>query len=806
MSLPTTDYQIAFALLRDAPVGLAVASADREVILLEVNPALCRLLGYAPEELRGQSLVALGHPDDAPSTDAVVESTLAAGASQLQIEKRYRRADGGWAWVLASALQVGPPGEPPERLLIHFVDITERKEAEHELASSERRYREIVEHSQEGFCEFDADQVLTYVNPRLTAMFGYSAQEIVGRRAADFMFDEDRPLSAEYQRRRSNGVGPTHYEFRFRRRDGGEIWTQIAATLRTGPDGFAGGFSFISDITETRAAREELRRAVELQRVLTNHLPDTVAMLYDHDLRFMLVGGAMADNPVAQDLVGRTLAEIPGLPEDTRRRLESRYRRALAGEEQSFEVAYGDRMFEVTISPVPGRSGAPEAGLLVARDVSEAHRNHERLVHMAENDQLTGLPNRVSFRVALDDALHAAAHGMPAVLMLLDMNNFKSVNDSLGHDAGDELLRVVADRLRAAIRPDDVVARLSGDEFIVLMSGVHGAAAIDAVARRVLSVFASPALVHGQEIFATASVGVARLPDDGVDAPAALKAADMAMYAAKREGHNVYRVFRSAMAEQARARLRTSSALHRAVTRGELSLHYLPQLSLTDGRPISVEALVRWHHPERGLLLPDQFIAVAEESGLIVELGEWVLDTACQQLSSWQARGVPIPRVAVNVSMHQLRHAGFPDTLAGALERSRLGPGALELEITESALMDRERAAALVAGLKSNGVRIAIDDFGTGYSSLGRLRRLPIDLLKIDRTFVADLGRDPDAVALARSIVNLAHNLGLTALAEGVERTEQRELLRDTGCDFAAGWLWSEALPAAEVEAWVAGR
>jgi EAL domain-containing protein (putative c-di-GMP-specific phosphodiesterase class I) len=322
----------------------------------------------------------------------------------------------------------------------------------------------------------------------------------------------------------------------------------------------------------------------------------------------------------------------------------------------------------------------------------------------------------------------------------------------------------------------------------------------------VLAGFREPVAIHGHELYPTASIGVARIPRDGDSPPAVLKAADMAMYAAKRDGHNTFRIFQGAMAERAEARLRVSSELHRAVRRGEIELAYQPQLALPRGAVISLEALVRWQHPVRGTLLPAQFIGVAEESGLIVELGEWVLRTACTQLAAWQQRGLAIPRVAVNVSIHQLRHGSFPGAVRTALRDSALPAAALELELTESALMDRDEAAAIVAELKAVGVSVAIDDFGTGYSSLGRLRRLPIDLLKIDRTFVAEADRDRSQAALVRSIISLAHSLGVKALAEGVERPGQRDLLIAHGCDYASGWLWTPALPSERLEAWLADR
>lgn len=801
----TSAFQAIFSLLHDAPFGIAVYPLGADEGLLQVNHTLCEMLGYREEELLGRPIAEIGHPDDAERT-ARKEEQIAdeRERTRVQLEKRYRHRDGHYVWVLASATKLVDPETGAAYLLSQYLDIDERKRAEERLARSEVHLRTVLETSEQGFCEFDADGRITYVNPRLAEAAGYAREEMLGRRGEDFMFESDTSLAQEYERRRREVDGPLRYEFRFRHRDGRELWTHVSATLRTDETGaYAGGFAFLTDITEVRRFREELRRSAELQRALARNLPDTVAMLFDRDLRYMLVGGQSALVSGADQLVGRSLADVPDLSEAARREYEEHYRAALAGLEQQFETQYQDRVLEVTISPIRDEAGEVYAGLMVARDVSEAHESRARLIHLAENDPLTGLPNRASFRVQLDEALVEARRGSPSVLMLLDMDNFKQVNDSLGHDAGDELLRVIGERLRAAVRPGDLVARLSGDEFTVLMQGVHQAQELDLVAERILGVFTHPVKLGTHEVFPSASLGVARIPDDGDTAAAALKAADMAMYAAKREGHSEYRVFQSAMAELAQTRLRTSSELHRAVARHELFMHYQPQMSLPDEELVSVEALVRWSHPERGELLPEQFVAVAEESGLIVELGAWVMREACRQLVEWHASGIPVPRVAVNISVHQLRHPDFPAAVRRSLAESGLAPAALELELTESALMDRERAARILTDLKDTGVSIAIDDFGTGYSSLGRLRRFPIDLLKIDRSFVADADRNPDDAALVRSIVSLAHNLGIRVLAEGVERTEQRDLLIAHGCDFAAGWLWTPAMTAQEIERWM---
>jgi diguanylate cyclase (GGDEF)-like protein len=449
------------------------------------------------------------------------------------------------------------------------------------------------------------------------------------------------------------------------------------------------------------------------------------------------------------------------------------------------------------MSPLFDEEGEAYAAVLVSRNVTSEHRAHQQLRRLARYDSLTGLPNRDAFRERLDESLRQDGSPGDTTLMFLDIDNFKQVNDSLGHDAGDELLRLVADRVRACVRDGDQVFRLSGDEFTVILSDVP-LEPVAAVAQRILDAIAQPVVMVDHELFPSASLGIARSPQACRDGRELLKAADMAMYAAKRDGRNTYRFFQPAMAAAAAERLRLSSDLHRAVERDELVLHYLPQVSLPGQDIVSVEALVRWNHPERGLIQPMEFIPMAEETGLIVSLGAWVIETACRDLAAWRGRGAGDVRVAVNVSAAQLKPS-LAGTVRNALRSSGLPAAALELEITESDLMDARQTEPILRAVKEIGVSLAIDDFGTGYSSLSRLRALPIDMLKIDRSFVADLPDSPDAAALVRSIIRLADSLGLATLAEGVETAAQRDHLSEQGCAMAAGWLWSRPLPAQEL-------
>ena len=428
--------------------------------------------------------------------------------------------------------------------------------------------------------------------------------------------------------------------------------------------------------------------------------------------------------------------------------------------------------------------------------------------HLAYHDPLTGLPNR---RLLLDRLEVALAQGRrgghPLAVLFLDLDRFKVINDSLGHGAGDDLLRQVGARLRGAVREEDTLARLGGDEFVLLLPRVAAPEAAGEVARKVLDALRDPFTVGGRELFVTASAGISVAPDDGGAGETLLRHADIAMYGAKQSRGDAFRFFTPEMNRRARERLETETALRRALAQDELALVYQPVVDLRTGRVCAVEALVRWSHPERGLLPPADFLEVAEATGLIVPLGAWVLRTACGQARRWRDGGHLEVRLLVNLSVRQFQEPALVQQVAGTLAREGLPPGVLELEITESVAM-RDTAASedVLGGLRDVGVRLSIDDFGTGYSSLEYLRRFPIDTLKVDRTFVRDVQTDEGDAAIVGAVVAMGHRLGLTVIAEGVEHPGQLEFLRGLGCDAVQGYLIARPLPACELHAFLAAN
>jgi diguanylate cyclase (GGDEF)-like protein/PAS domain S-box-containing protein len=447
-------------------------------------------------------------------------------------------------------------------------------------------------------------------------------------------------------------------------------------------------------------------------------------------------------------------------------------------------------------------SGKPVALEGFISDITEVKSYRERLEHQASHDALTGLANRDLLHDRLRQAIARAERQQHGVAVaFLDLDNFKYLNDSLGHSAGDELLKIVAHRLRTCVREGDTVARLGGDEFVLVLVDQSGAEAVSQVVRRVLEKASEPYFLAGRELNTSASLGVSLYPQDGTDAETLLKNADAAMYRAKAQGRNNFYFFTAEINASLHERMALEHGLRQALERGEFLLDYQPKVELASGFLIGAEALVRWMHPEHGLLSPARFIPVAEETGLIVPVGEWILRAACTQAQRWRSQGLDLSLLSVNISARQFRSPNLVDQIAGALSESGLPGGCLDLEITESLMMeDVQEFIARLRTLKELGVQLSVDDFGTGYSSLNYLKQFPVDRLKIDRSFVCDIATDPGDAAIVQAVIQLGHVLGLAVTAEGVETGEQLAFLRRHGCDEGQGYYFSKPLKPAQFE------
>jgi diguanylate cyclase (GGDEF)-like protein len=546
-------------------------------------------------------------------------------------------------------------------------------------------------------------------------------------------------------------------------------------------------------------AGQALRHGEARLRLLTRQMP---VIIWSTDTRLTItssLGNGIGWLALSGgDVVGRSLLEFFGT-DDTASMPVAAHRRALEAEAVDFEVEWLGRVYQAHVEPSHGPAGEVTGTIGVAFDVTERRLAEAQARYTALHDDLTHLPNRALFLDRLDHALHRARRRRdPFALLLLDLDRFKTVNDSLGHPVGDRLLAAAARRLLECVRPGDTVSRLGGDEFTILLEEIAGPADPVRVAERVQSDLAAPFDLDGHEVVTAASIGIALGGPDYERAEEVLRDADIAMYRAKALGRGRYQVFDASMHAHAVAVLRTEMDLRRALERGEFRLYYQPIVSIAGGGIAGFEGLLRWDHPRRGLILPAEFLPLAEETGLMLPLGRWALDEGCRQMAAWSSRGV---HVSLNISGRQLLQSDLVSQVGRTAHATGAPLERLDLEVTEDVLMkDGEAAGRVLADLKALALRVSIDDFGTGQSSLSLLHRLPIDTLKIDRSFVSDMPRRREAREIVRTVVGLGHNLGMGVVAEGVETAEQLKDLREMGCDYAQGFLFSQAVEPSAAE------
>ena len=564
-----------------------------------------------------------------------------------------------------------------------------------------------------------------------------------------------------------------------------------------------GWVATMEDITERRNLEQERDRNYAFLRQIIDHIPSQITVKDARDRRYVLVNrvaeihvGLSNDAIVgktARDIFSRASAETIARDDDESLRSAD----GLSLDEHRWESKLsGSRLITSKRIGIRDDAGEPRYIINVVEDVTERRRADDKIAHLAHYDALTDLPNRVLFREQVERELRRTKRGEQFALLYIDIDEFKGINDSLGHHVGDELLKVVAARLKNCIRETDLVARLGGDEFAVIQANVGDVGDVIEFVTRIHEAIRQPYQCLGHQLSTDASIGIALAPRDGTDLDQLIKNADLAMYGAKADGRRTYRFFEPAMDAGAKARLKMQQDLRQALVDGGFEIHYQPVVDLRHDEVAGCEALLRWRHPERGMVSPAEFIPVAEDTGLIVELGEWVLRTACAEAASWPAH----VRVAVNVSPVQLKCQSLALKVVGALADSGLPASRLELEITEAVLIrDDEAALAILHQLRAIGIRIALDDFGTGYSSLSYLKRFPFDKIKIDRCFVSDVAEIDGSSAIVQAVVNIAAARNMTTTAEGVETLEQKERLRALGCTEMQGYLFSAARPGPEV-------
>jgi len=761
--------------------------------ILECNDALARILGYdSREELMQHRAVELYA--EAGDRDVFI-ARLREQRNLVGEEVALRRKDGTLVHVIESVHLLDE-----ETFQGTVIDISDRKATENALRDSERSYRLLVERMREGLAQVSTDGIIQFCNSRFCDMLGYERDDLVGQQVERFLaYPEDIAHIREKRKLRLRGISD-QYEIRFRRKDGAVIWVELGgAPVHDANGAVIGSIGVHNDITERRLSEQALRDSEARYRLMAENSTDLITrtsmrgiFLYVSDASRRLLGFEPAE------LVGTSAYDIIHEEDRDEVRHLSKLINDAGPTTFSYRVHRKDGSliwFETTSRSVRNpATGHLDEIICVSRDVSERKRAEEQIEFQAYHDALTGLPNRRLFRDRLTVALaHARRLQSTLAVMFLDLDRFKYVNDTLGHSLGDEMLKAVAARLQAALREEDSIARMGGDEFTILLPELKTPEHAASVAQKLLDAVAQPMRIEETELFITTSIGIALFPSDGDTAELLLKNADHAMYRAKDAGRNSYQLFTETMNSRALERLSMENNLRHAVERGELLLHYQPQFNLATDRITGVEALLRW----KGIG-PTEFIPIAEETRLIVPIGEWVLREACRRAKVWQQAGHTGLRMAVNLSPRQFQHSDLPALICGALEESGLAACDLELEITEStAMQNTERTLATLRRLREMGVRIAIDDFGTGHSSLNYLRSFPIDTVKIDQEFVQEIESSRADRAIISAVIGMARGLDLRVVAEGVETEGQLAFLREQGCDEVQGFLLG--VPAAEL-------
>jgi len=766
---------------------------------LMVNAAAVAHYGYSEAEFLQMTI-----KDIRPSEQlAALERNLAAaprkGAELAGVWTHVKR-DGTRIDVQISSHSLTVGGRAARFVVSH--DVTEQLRMEAELYASRELKQLVIDHIPHQIFWKDLDGRYCGCNTVFAAAAGLAAvDEVIGKSDDDFPWSHNAArIRADDRDIVATGRARLDAEEQMLREDGSVHWYLINKLPFYDQRGsIIGVVGTIEDITARREAEQALRlrgRALEASDnavVITAHGP----------------GGELIEytNPAFTRLFGYTEAEAAGRQLDML--LEQHdgdraaLREALSGVHEltiTLRIAHRDQYLmwaRLHVAPVPAADGLPSHHVCVLTDMTESITYQQQLEHQANHDPLTGLPNRALFGDRMAQAIgYAERYGHALWVVFIDLDNFKLVNDSLGHLAGDELLCAVGARLRACVGDSDTVARLGGDEFLLLLSDTPESPA-SAVLQRVQDSVAAPLTVAGQALTVTCSMGVSVYPTDGGEPQQLLKHADIAMYRAKESGRNQLQFYEAAMHSRIAERTMIEAELRHALARDQLRLHYQPKVDLRTGAVVGMEALVRWQHPTLGMVSPARFIGVAEETGLIVEIGRWVTRTACFQNMAWQQAGLTPLRVAVNVSARQFRDPGLSREVQAALSDSGLDPRYLELELTESLVMHNvDGAVAVVRELKQMGIALSIDDFGTGYSSLAYLKLFPVDYLKIDQSFVREMLSEPKVAAIVRSVIALGQSLGFKVIAEGVETEAQLAYLRRHQCDDMQGYLFSKPLPA----------
>jgi diguanylate cyclase (GGDEF)-like protein/PAS domain S-box-containing protein len=767
-----------------------IALIDASGRFLRLNAATFDILGYRPEELVGRRYAELLGEEERALFEAVRADLRAGMSIRRDLQSRWMRKDGralmmslSVRWCALSQVTYATGR-----------DVTAQHAAHAALDKSQQQLQVMLESIGDAFFAVDRGWRITYANRKAGAFVNADAGLSIGKNLLEVAPGlRGTPSLGYYQRAMDTGEACTFETYCAP----SGAWIEVRAY--PSEDGL---LVYFHDISFKHQAEQALRKSEQRYRNLFQQAADSIVIV-DRDLFIVAANGRACSN------FGYTEEEFlrlraPDIDSDQAYAPEL-YQALEEGRTQLLRITKRRKdgsTFPADVHISRFEEGDKEYFQAIIRDVTEREESQNRLRELATHDALTGLPNRALLNERVQRLLDTCPDGTTMAAMFLDLDRFKEVNDSFGHEFGDILLCEVAARLRRVIRPDDVIARLGGDEFVIVAHCASGKCAATRIGEKLLDVLTAPITIAGQDVIIGASIGISLYPGDGRSKEQLFQAADTAMYRAKAAGRNRYRFFEPGMAVATRERMALETSLRPALARGEFELHYQPRIDLRSMQMVGMEALIRWNHPRRGLVSPAQFIPIAEETGLIAQIGRWVLHEACMQTRRLMTEFKREICVSVNVSARQLAHATFVGEVRHTLQESGIPPYCLELELTESALIaDIERTALMLRELRELGVKLAVDDFGTGYSGLAYLRSFPIDVLKLDRSFVLQEDERISAFDFVKAFVDMAHALKLAVVAEGVETAEVVEFLRAAACDEAQGYHFARPLPLAALRA-----
>ncbi|MCM3710649.1 sensor domain-containing protein [Sporosarcina luteola] len=779
-----------------------VSVTDRRGRITHVNDNFCELSGYSKEELLGKSY---GIVNPGYTTERFVEEMEQYFSRDEAWQKNVMAIakDGTPYWVNANIIPVlNADGEIIQFLSIDS-DITARELTKGKYKETLQNLRNIenaLDHSSV-VAITDAKGVITYVNEKFCALSQYTSNELIGKthRVVNSKVHPKSFFKEMWNTIQSGDIWQD--DICNRAKDGSLYWVSTTIVPFLDDEGKPEQYIAIRhDITARKQAEESLEIALQNDfRTTVKNLQNAIFKYTtneDREIEFTLFEGQIKERiGISVDILN-TREVYHLFTEEQLVTFKNYLLAGMAGEIVQFELHYDGLYFLVYLSPI-AKDGEIVEVVGTAIDITERIEAEKVIEHMAYFDSLTNLPNRRNLQERVKQKIAGASEGEQFAVLFLDLDRFKNVNDTLGHHVGDQLLIAVGERLRDCVHSENAVARLSGDEFVVLIDS-GDTDELTALAAQIVEDISQPYYFEKQEIFVAPSIGIALYPHDGEDYSTLIRNADTAMYVAKEAGRRTFRFFTEELHEELMEKTFFEMELRQALEKGQFLLHYQPQFDLKTGQLIGMEALARWNHPERGFIPPLKFIEIAEENGFIIPLGDWVLKTACAQAKAWQEQGLPALRMSVNVSMRQFNQPSFVADALKILDETGLHPSYLNLEITESMMSDVKRCETVLQQLKDAGITVSVDDFGTGYSSLLYLSKFPLSHLKIDQAFIRELSNNNTAIV--KAIIDLAKNLGLNVIAVGVETEEQEQFLKDLGCNEVQGYLYSKPLPLKEIE------